>query len=69
MSYEQTPPGGPPPTGQGDPLVDPASAAARMEQMRADAEFLKRVEAKDAAAFSEYNTAWRVSHGLPAEPV
>ena len=37
--------------------------------MRADPEFLKRVEAKDAAAFSDYNKAWRVSRGLPAEPV
>ena len=37
--------------------------------MRADPEFLKRVEAKDAAVFSECNKAWRVSRGLPAEPV
>jgi len=60
-------PAGTPPAG--DPLVDPAAATARMEQMRADPEFLKRVEAKDAAAFSECNKAWRVSRGLPAEPV
>lgn len=50
------------------PLTDPAVAAQRMEDLKADPEFMKRVEAKDAVAFSEYNKAWRVAHGLPAEP-
>jgi hypothetical protein len=46
------------------PPADPASASARMETLKADPAFMKRVEGKDAEAFSEFNRLWRISRGL-----
>lgn len=66
-----TPPEGPPVGASkiiNAPLTDPAVAAQRMADLAADPKFMEKVAAKDAEAFSEYNKAWRVAHGLPAEP-
>jgi hypothetical protein len=51
---------------QGQP-ISRQGAAERVEQLRADVDFQKRIEARDATAFAEHETLWRISHGLPAE--
>jgi hypothetical protein len=42
-------------------------AAARMETLKTDENFQKRVAAKDPAAFAEHLKLWRITRHLPAE--
>jgi hypothetical protein len=51
------------------PITDPNAARIRMGELTNDPEFMKRVTAKDAEAFAEYNRLWRVSRGMPPEPL
>lgn len=46
----------------------PEAAAAQMEVLKQDPEFMKRATGKDPVAFSEYNKLWRIAHGMPGEP-
>jgi hypothetical protein len=39
-----------------------------METLTQNPEFMDRVRARDAEAFSEYNKLWRLSRGMSAEP-
>ena len=44
-------------------------AADRMAQLKDDPAFQERVAKRDPAAFEEHLKLWRVSRGLPTEPV
>jgi hypothetical protein len=50
------------------PPLTPETAPALMETLKANPDFMKRIEAGEPEAFAEYNKAWRVAHNLPAEP-
>jgi hypothetical protein len=71
MTTEAPAPATPPIAGV-SPIVNapltPEAAAQRMIDLKADPEFMRRVEARDPAAFEDYNKAWRVAHGLPETP-
>lgn len=47
----------------------PSDAQARRDALAADPAFQERVKLRDATAFDEATKLWRISHGMPAEPV
>jgi hypothetical protein len=48
--------------------ISQSGAAERMEQLKADVAFQKRIEARDPQAFKEHTELWRIAHGMAAEP-
>jgi hypothetical protein len=50
------------------PPLSPETAPAMMETLKANPDFMKRVEACEPEAFAEYNKLWRVAHNLPEAP-
>jgi hypothetical protein len=61
----------PPAAGVSDVLnasLDAAAAAQHMQQLKDDPDFMKRVTAGDAEAFSQYNRLWRISRGMSPAP-
>jgi hypothetical protein len=57
----------PPAAGVSDVLnasLDAGAAAQHMQQLKNDPDFMKRVTAGNAEAFSQYNRLWRISRGM-----
>jgi hypothetical protein len=53
---------------EGQP-ISPEAAQARLDALRADPDFQKRIEAKDSEAFSLNTKLWKLSRGMSADLV
>lgn len=54
--------------GIGDAITTADDASVRIDQLKADPQFMDRIKAGDPAAFAKHTKLWRIQHGMTPTP-